>query len=142
MFTKFCQYAQCRFRVKEGDVQSLSPFARGLVDQTDAFRLGVSQSVGDTVLNSEGYMVYTCALVLDKFCDCTIRTCRLQQFQLRVTDLQEGCPYLLVFHYFDVVTLQSQDLLIIRQRLFDAFHGNAQMLNVRNLHSSMFYLDG
>ncbi len=142
MFTKFCQYAQCRFRVKESDAQSLCAFTRSLVNQADAFRLGVSQSVGYTVFDSESHMMYACALVLNKFGDCTIRTCRLKQFQLRVTDFQEGGLHLLVFHYLDVVTLQAQNLFIIRQRLFDAFHGNAQMLNVRNLHSSIIYLDG
>ena len=50
-------------------------------------------------------------------------------------DNGKNVSYLLVFYSFDVVTLQSQYVFVIGEGFLNALDGNAQMLNVRNLHN-------
>ena len=122
--------------MQEGNVQTFSALTRFLVNQTHALLADLSQSFGYTVFHTEGYMVNALVAFVEPLLDCALGTCRLQQFQLHLATAQEGGLHFLVFHYFSCITLQAQHVSEERQALFDALDGYAQMLNVRNLHSS------
>ena len=71
--------------------------------------------------------MYAFATVLNELCDGAVGRCGLQQLQLCLSNLQERCAYLLVLYGLNVVTLESQYLLIIRKGLLNALYSNAQM---------------
>ena len=130
MFTKFGEDTAGGFRMQEGDVQSLGTLARCLVNETQPLLVALGQCVGYTVLYAEGYVVYALVALVEPLLDSTLGRCRLQKLKLNLAALQESGSYFLVFYYFNVVTLQAQHVLKVRQALFDALNGYAQMLNV------------
>lgn len=130
MFTKFGQYAACRFRMQECDLQFFRSETRCLVNQTDAFFLTFSQGVGHTVFHTESHMMHAASAFFEEFGDGTVRACRFEEFDFYFTHFQEGSLYLLVGYLFHSVALQSQYVFIIRQCGFDAFHCDTQMFDM------------
>ena len=57
-------------------------------------------------------------------------TCRLQKLQLHFAHFEEGGLHFLVFNDLCLVALESKNVFEIRQHLFDALHGNAEMFNL------------
>ena len=121
--------------MEEGNVEAFGALAWSLVNEADALLADLGQSFGYTVLNAEGYVVHALVALVEPLLDGALGACRLQEFQLHLTALQESGLYFLVFYNLDVVTLQTQHVLKVRQAFFNALDGNAQMLNVRNLHN-------
>ena len=120
--------------MQESNVQTLGTLTGLLVNQTDTLFSNLSQSVGNSILNAECYMVYTLIAFVEPLLDGALRTCRLQKFQLDFTTLQESGFHFLIFYSFYCITLQAQYILKERKAFFNALDGDAQMLNVRNFH--------
>src|SRR5574344_975740 len=134
MLTEFREYSASRFRVKESDIQALSAFARCLVNYANTLFITFSQCICHAVLNAECYVVNTMVTFVEPFLDCAVRRCRFQEFQLHLTALQESSLNLLVSHFFDVITLQSQYIFEVSGRFFNTLNSYSKMFDVRNRH--------
>ena len=127
--TQLGEDTDCALGVEEADVQTFSPLTRLLVDQLDALISELLQRFV-SVRHSESDVVDTFPTLLDELCDGAFGRGSFEQFDLRLTDLEEGRLNLLVCYFFDVVALQTEDAFIIRQRCFDTLYGDAKMLDV------------
>jgi len=116
-------------RVKETDVETFCSLTRLLVDQLDTLVCELLKCFV-CIGYSEGDVMDAFPTLLDELCDSAFRRGSFEQFDLRLTDLEEGCLHLLVSYFFDVVALQSEDTFVIRQRCFDTLYGDAKMLDV------------
>ena len=79
-------------------------------------------------------MVDTFAAFLDKLGNGALVRGRFEEFDFGITHLEEGGFYFLVGYFFYGVAFQSQYVLIVRERVGDAFYGNAQMFDMRKFH--------
>lgn len=129
MFAKLCEYAACRLRMQERDVQVFRAFAWSFVYQAKSFALAFGQSFCNSVLYTESNMVYAMVAFVEPFLYCTVGRCRLKQFQFHLATLEKSRFYLLVGHFFNCVAFKSQHILEIGQSFFNALYGYAQMFN-------------
>lgn len=130
---KLGQHAASRFRVHECDIQAFGAAARGLVDQSDSFGLGLIQA-GLHIRRGKGDVMDALAPLLDELGDSAVFARRLQQLDFCLPDLEESRLYFLVGDFLDVVALQPQYLFVIRKACVNALDGNSQMFNVCKFH--------
>ena len=121
--------------MQEGDGQALGALAGGLVDQADALGLGVGELLLD-VLAGQRHVVNADTAVFDELGDRGLLRRGLQQFDLGLPQHEERRADLLIGHLLDGVTLQSQYVFPIGNRLVETLHGDAKMLDMRNFHSN------
>ena len=95
-------------RVKEGNHQVLSTFARSFVDELDACGLTFCECFG-YVLYVECYVVYTAAtaVLLDKLSNRGLRAGRFEKLNLHFANFEERGLYLLVSHFLNTVALAT-----------------------------------
>ena len=55
---------------------------------------------------------------------------RLEEFELCVSDFEEGCLDFLVSDFFSLVAFETKNVLIERKSLFYAVYGYADVFNV------------
>ena len=121
--------------MQESDVEVLCALAWSLVDKAYALFVTLCQSIGNTVLYTESNVVNTMVALIEPLLYGALRRCWLEKLKLNLATLEESSLHLLVFHYFHCVTLQSQYVLKVWERLLNALDCYAQVLNMRNLHS-------
>ena len=126
LLAKFGQHALCALRMKEGDHEVLSAFARSLVDELDTGSFALCERVS-YVLYVESYMVYTAAtaVLLDELGNGRFGARRLQQFDFHFAYLKESCFYFLVSYFLDAVALAAAEELKERHSLLQRGNSNA-----------------
>lgn len=116
--------------MEESNLQLLGTRPGSLVDETYFFAFAFSQCVGNAVFYSESHVVYATAALFEELGYGAVGACRLKQFQLNLTNLQESGFYLLVSYFLYGVAFQTQYVFEIRKGFLNAFYSNAQMFNV------------
>ena len=127
--------------MQESDRHLFSAWTWSLVNQTNALFVTLCQCVCNTVLNSECHVVNTSTTLFQELSDSALRACWLKEFNLHFAHLQESSLHLLVCHFLNSIALQTENVLIIRENLFNALDSNAQMVNTRNLHTDKINLN-
>ena len=131
---EFGRNALGRLRVREGDRQSFGALARGLVEQADALRFGISQLLLD-ILAGQRHVVDADAAVLDVLGDGRVLRSGFQQLDLGLAEHEEGRADLLVGNLLDGIAFQAQYVLPVGNGFIQALHCDAKMLDMRNFHS-------
>ena len=124
--------------MQESDVHLFCTWTWLLVDEADALTFTLYECFSHTVFNGKCYVVNTLATLLEELGNSTFGACRLQQFEFHFTYLQEGSLYFLVSYFFNVVALQSECVLKVREHLINALDSDAQMVNTRNFHTEFW----
>lgn len=91
--------------MKESDVESVGTLAGGFVDYLYAFLFHFGERVGYAVLNGECHVVHAAAtsVFLYELGDCAVGRSCFEKLNFSVSDLEERCRDLLVFHDFLLV---------------------------------------
>lgn len=138
VLTKFKQSTAGSLGVEESDVEAFGATARSLVNHATALVLDLLEGVGHTILDSKRNVLdaAAAAVLLDKLGDGALGACGLEQLNLCLAHLEESGADMLVLNLLDGETLEAKHLLVERNGLVKTGDGNADMLNVRNLHNS------
>ena len=80
------------------------------------------------------------AFLFDELADRAFRIGRFEQFDLRLADLEEGGTNLLFLDFLDGVALQAQLLFPEGNGLVQAFDGNAEVFDMRDVHGCFLSL--
>ena len=121
--------------MEEGNHHLLCAWTGSLVDKTYAFAIAFSQCVGHAILNGESNMMNATSAVCHEFGYCALFACGFQEFEFHLAYFQEGSLHLLVGHFFNCVTLQSEYLLEIGKHLINALDCDAKMINTLDFHN-------
>ena len=116
--------------MEEGNVHGVSALAGSLVDKANLSCLSLNECVGHAVLNAECRVVHALAALLEISSNGALGRCRLKELQLHLTNLEEGGLHFLVFYYLGLVALQAENILEIGEHFFNAFNGDADVLNL------------
>ena len=138
-FAELGEDAHGALRVKEGNVHGVSALAGSLVDKADACSVSLSDSVGYAVLNAECHVVHALAALLEISSDGALGRCGLKELQLHLANLEEGGLHFLVFNYLGLVALEAEYVLEIGENFFNAFNGDADVFDLRNLHCLLVF---
>ena len=119
--------------MQEGDVESFGTLARRFVDQLHPLARHFIQT-GLQTIDSKCQVVDAFAFLFDELADRAFRIGRFEQFDLRLTDLEEGGTNLLFLDFLDGVALQTKLFFPEGNGLVQAFDGNAEVFDMRDVH--------
>lgn len=114
--------------MQESNLQAVCTATGSLVDKADTLGIALSQRIGNTILNLEGYVVNALAAIVQELLNGALGACGLQQLNLDLTNLQEGGLYLLILYYLLLVELKAQNVCVVRQYVSNALNSNAEDL--------------
>ena len=117
----------------ESDHHLLGAGARSLVDQADAFLFGFSQA-GGHVVGGESQVVDALTAFLDESGDGALRAGGLEEFEFGLADLEESGLDFLVSDFFDGVALQTENVFIIGDSLFQRVDRDSEVFDVCEIH--------
>ena len=130
ILAEFGEDSDGALRMQECDVEAVSTFAGSGINEADSLLIALGKRTCHAVFNAEGHMVYALVALVEPFLDGALGACGLEEFQLDLTDLEEGSLNFLILDHFGLVTFQSKDIFEIRQHLINTLYSNAQVLNL------------
>lgn len=132
VFAKLDESAAGRFRVEEGDVETFSALAGGLVDEGASLFGYFSECVGYSVLDSESDVLdaAAAAVFLDELRDGAFGRCAFEKLDFGLAYLEEGCADFLVLYFLDCETLQAESVFIKCDCSLEIGHCDAHMFDV------------
>ena len=129
-----------RLGVKESDVETFGAAAGSLVDEAAAFAFDLGESVSDAVGDAESHVLdaTATAIVGDELGDSAVLGGTLEELNLGLTYLEESSLNFLVSDFFDSCTLETENVLVERDSLFERGHGDADVFDMGDFHSKKF----
>jgi hypothetical protein len=128
MLHQFEQHSICRRRMNKGDETATCAHARRFVNQARAPALQLRERPAN-VLDLNRNVMHAGTAFREKLSHRSVRTERLQQFDVRVANGKHANLYALFRHFFRRINLQSERIAPDGQTFFDALSGDADMIN-------------
>jgi hypothetical protein len=126
---EFGEHALGGFRMEEGDEFVGRAFKRFLVDELATGVFGLRELAFD-VVGGEGDVVDAAVGILfEELGDGAVGRGWLEKFEVGFPDMEEGGADFLAGHFLDVLALQAEGFLIVRNGILQRVHRNTEMID-------------